>query len=166
MALLGELDMEHFEGAMLIWPLVARVVLMLYLTMMVLVMLNMLIAKMGTTYDCIANRSELEWVLERARLLNSIENEMGPEERARTRKLYYVMDQGEACFQVLVFATSALLMIEARGGGCKGEIFAQQIRDVHVMNTPLMEQLALLNLHGHPVRILFCQSSLGSLVVG
>ena len=73
----------------------------MYMITVSLVMLNMLIAKMGSTYDRIAQRAELEWLLERARVLCSIENELSPAERQKLHELYCVKDdQGTSCFQV------------------------------------------------------------------
>ena len=101
MAVLGDPQMEHFEGTLDVWPLVAKVFLILYMITVSLVMLNMLIAKMGSTYDRISQQSELEWLLERGRVLSSIEHEMSAAELAKCRELYWVKDEnGTDCFQV------------------------------------------------------------------
>ena len=58
--------------------------------MVTLVMLNMLIAKLGDTYERIAEQSEQEWMLERARMLKSIENEMTPLQYKSVQSKYLV----------------------------------------------------------------------------
>ena len=82
-----------------------------YLLTMVLVMLNMLIAKMGSTYDRITERSELEWLLERARMLLVIEHEMSPEELERMHDLYWVKDRTG------VYEFHGVQVISRDGGG-------------------------------------------------
>ena len=84
------------------WPYVAKGIIIFYLITVVLVMLNLLIAKMGATYNRIAEQSEREWVLERARMLSSMENEMSPEELRMVRGRYWVKDKfGNYGFQIL-----------------------------------------------------------------
>ena len=79
----------------------AKIVITLYLITVTLVMMNLLIAKMGETYNRIAEHSEVEWILERARVLSSIEAEMTPSERESVHGSYWVKDRyGRNCFQV------------------------------------------------------------------
>ena len=55
----------------------------------------------GDTYNRIAGHAELEWILERARVLRSMENEMTSKEREQMQTLYWVQDSnGRPCFQV------------------------------------------------------------------
>ena len=87
---------------MQVWPLFAKVIIMLYLTMVVLVMLNLLIAKMGATYNRITERSELEWQLERARILECIEAEEGCADLEELHNLYWTKNSsGAHCFKII-----------------------------------------------------------------
>ena len=92
---------KHFAFAFELWPRVAPVVITLYLIVVVLVMMNLLMAKMGDTYQKISDAAERAWALERARVLYSIENELDEKERADLHEIYVVYDQGQSgvpCF--------------------------------------------------------------------
>jgi hypothetical protein len=99
--ILDDFDADQFGDSFFIWPRVAQLVITFYLLIVTLVLMNMLIAKMGDTYNRISEIAELEWLLQRARVVNSIENEMSDEQMAVIRNAHWVLNRdGEHCFQI------------------------------------------------------------------
>ena len=95
-------DEDHFQDTYGQWPLLGRALITLYLTMVVLVMMNLLIAKMGDTFNNMTERAELIWLLNRSRVLSAIEKEMSEEERKRAQNEICASDRfGRLCFELV-----------------------------------------------------------------
>ena len=62
--ILDDFDADQFGDSFFIWPRVAQLVITFYLLIVTLVLMNMLIAKMGDTYNRISEIAELEWLLQ------------------------------------------------------------------------------------------------------
>ena len=98
---LASFEESHFQDVIDTWPRLARSVITTYLIMVVLVLMNLLLARMGDTYNRISEQAELEWLLQRARVVCGMENEMTEDARAEIRDKFLVLDwSGRLCFQV------------------------------------------------------------------
>ena len=98
---LDSFDEGHFHDLYTVWPRVAPSIITVYLIMVTLIMMNLLLARMGDTYNRISEQAELEWLLQRARVVRGIENEMTDEEREAVWNQFLVQDRsGRLCFQV------------------------------------------------------------------
>jgi hypothetical protein len=112
-ALAGDLDekaaRQAGDGGMVVQePSVAdhatSLLLLVYLLLVTVVLLNILVAMLNESYTSVRSQSELQWLLERARITTSIENEMSIEERRQLK--YWVTntpDDKEVCGRRLAF---------------------------------------------------------------
>jgi len=98
-AMLGDFDVEAFSNT----PYVAVSVglLVVYVVVITILLLNLLIAMMGDTYEKINEAAEMQWHLERARIVFAIENEMSSSEREDPANKYWTMVDGTRFLQVL-----------------------------------------------------------------
>lgn len=89
-AILGAINLEDYSGVgvessdeSVLYGLRSCIELLLvgfYLTLVSIVLLNMLIAKMGDTYNHVTENADRKWLMEWARVVQSIEREMSHEE--------------------------------------------------------------------------------------
>ena len=94
-------DESHFHDVYARWPRAGPGIITVYLVMVMLVMVNLLLARMGDTYNRISEYAELEWLLQRARIVRGIENEMTDTERNELSERFFMQDRsGRLCFQV------------------------------------------------------------------
>ena len=77
--ILGDFDVSSYQSKQ--FPRLATALALLYISLLSLVLVNMLIAKMGDTYSKIAEQAEKRWNLERARLVIDIERSMSATEK-------------------------------------------------------------------------------------
>ena len=83
------------------WSRLQVVLILLYVMIVTLILINMLVAKMGDTFARISEQAERSWLLERARVIVSIEKEMSRNERYSDKNKYWVMNEtGKRCFQI------------------------------------------------------------------
>ena len=66
---LDAFDDAHFQNVHALWPQWGPGITTSYCIMVTLVMMNLLIARMGDTYNRISESAELEWLLQRARVV-------------------------------------------------------------------------------------------------
>jgi len=100
LAMLGDFALDEF--ALAPFPLVSVGLLVSYVLVVSVLLLNMLVAMMGSTYNRINEAAEMQWHLERARIVFAIEHEMGDEERAKPENKYWTEVNGQRYLQVLV----------------------------------------------------------------
>jgi len=77
--ILGDFDVSSYQSKR--YPRLATALALLYISLLSLVLVNMLIAKMGDTYSKIAEQAEKRWSLERARLVIDIERSMSEKQK-------------------------------------------------------------------------------------
>ncbi|OQR82496.1 transient receptor potential cation channel subfamily V member 6 [Achlya hypogyna] len=81
-------DYTVYEAANLAF--VAQCLIVTYLVVVVIVLVNMLIAMMGNTYDNILEASEQRWYAERVNIMCSMEQSLNPHRIRENRKKYAV----------------------------------------------------------------------------
>jgi hypothetical protein len=86
LAMLGDFVLEDYAETE--FNKVAVTLLVIYVVVVTILLLNLLIAMMGSTYNKINEAAEMQWHLERARIVFAIEHEMGEEERQRKSNKY------------------------------------------------------------------------------
>ena len=98
---LSKFDPDQFEAVYNMWPRLASCIVTLMLVLVMLVLMNLLLARMGDTYNRISEQAELEWLLQRARVVRSIETEMTDEELHVVWNGHLELDMsGRECFRV------------------------------------------------------------------
>jgi ankyrin repeat protein len=98
-AMLGDFELDQFADTP--YTAVSVGLLVVYVVTITILLLNLLIAMMGDTYEKINESSTSQWHLERARIIFAIENEMTSEERNSTENKYWTSVKGERFLQVL-----------------------------------------------------------------
>jgi len=98
-AMLGQFDLEQFSSSR--YAAVCVSLLVVYVVTCSILLLNLLIATMGSTFELINESSEKQWHLERARIIFAIEREMTSEERHKGENKYWTTVNGERFLQVL-----------------------------------------------------------------
>ncbi len=96
--LVGEFDMSIYLDAQHPIPTVA--IFLLYVVLINILLLNLLIALFGFTYNSIDEESDKIWHLERARIILEIEFEMSDKERKMTRNKYWTEVNGRRFMQI------------------------------------------------------------------
>ena len=98
---LDDFDESQFADVYAVWPRLASAIITIMLVIVLLVLLNLLLARMGDTYNRISEHAELEWLLQRARVVRAIESEMTDQELMAIRRQFLEEDQsGRLCFSV------------------------------------------------------------------
>jgi len=94
--ILGDFEVSSYRSER--FPRLATGLALLYISLLSLVLMNMLIAKMGDTYAKIVDQAEKRWNLERARLVIDIERSMSEEKKLSLEesKRYWVVGINEA----------------------------------------------------------------------
>merc|ERR1711939_1152147 len=101
MTMMGELDFESYaDPDKVVNPMFSVGLIVSYIILVSVMLLNMLIAMMGTTYERVTDQAQEIWQLEMARILLSFETEMSPEERKETLKVYRIDINGKQFVQV------------------------------------------------------------------
>jgi hypothetical protein len=95
MVILGELDADEYTKHWL-----GIFLFSVYVIIVVILLLNLLIAEMGDTYSKGIDEADRSWLLERARIIFSIEHEMSSEERQSEENRYWVTINGLRYIQV------------------------------------------------------------------
>lgn len=86
-AMLGDFDLEQFADSP--YTAVSVGLLVVYVVTITILLLNLLIAMMGDTFEKINEAAEMQWHLERARIVFALENEMSREERQDPNNKYW-----------------------------------------------------------------------------
>eukprot|EP01126_Amoeba_proteus_P057551 TRINITY_DN7331_c0_g1_i6.p1 TRINITY_DN7331_c0_g1~~TRINITY_DN7331_c0_g1_i6.p1 ORF type:complete len:324 (-),score=79.26 TRINITY_DN7331_c0_g1_i6:199-1170(-) len=87
MILLSDLDMDDYiqvDAYFLSTPLIV-----FYVLVVTIMLLNILVAMMGSTFNTIYDDADKEWQIQRAKIIFSIENEMTDEERSLEENKYW-----------------------------------------------------------------------------
>ena len=74
--------------------------IVMFVVIVAVLMINLLIAMMGSTYEIIERDAQLRWRMERARIISRIEHEMSETERQDIDNKYYVELQDKRFLQV------------------------------------------------------------------
>jgi transient receptor potential cation channel subfamily V protein 5 len=90
--MLGDFELEQFADTP--YTALSISLLFLYVVTITILLLNLLIAMMGDTYEKITESSEMQWRLERARIIFAIENEMSSTERDDPNNKYWTTVDG------------------------------------------------------------------------
>lgn len=98
-AMLGDFELDQFADTP--YTAVSVGLLVVYVVTITILLLNLLIAMMGDTYEKINESAEMQWHLERARIIFAIENEMTSEERSDVENKYWTSIDGKRFLQVL-----------------------------------------------------------------
>lgn len=86
-AMLGDFDLDRFADSP--YTAVSVGLLVVYVVTITILLLNLLIAMMGDTFDKINEAAEMQWHLERARIVFALENELSKEEREDPSNKYW-----------------------------------------------------------------------------
>lgn len=98
--LLGQIDLnDSLDDNKTSVPLFAYFLQISYVVMVTILMLNLLIALMSTTYASVEAESDVVWNLERSRLCLSLENE-DPAERSAPGNRYWTEVEGRRCYML------------------------------------------------------------------
>src|SRR5206468_2711230 len=82
-AMLGEFDLSLFTATR--YTFISISLLIIYVITITILLLNLLIAMMQDTYEKINKAAEMQWHLERARIVFAIESEMSLDEKSDSR---------------------------------------------------------------------------------
>eukprot|EP01062_Namystynia_karyoxenos_P063358 TRINITY_DN5615_c5_g1_i3.p1 TRINITY_DN5615_c5_g1~~TRINITY_DN5615_c5_g1_i3.p1 ORF type:complete len:1004 (+),score=292.53 TRINITY_DN5615_c5_g1_i3:1099-4110(+) len=77
-ALVGDVDWDGFDDPPAYSRALVSALLRLYVVLVTVLLLNLLIAMMSSTYEKVFDEADRVWRLERARIMNSMQAEMGP----------------------------------------------------------------------------------------
>ncbi|KAJ9448389.1 hypothetical protein DIPPA_16327 [Diplonema papillatum] len=102
-ALLGQADLSHHEDSNR-FPILTTGLLLSYVLLVSVLLLNLLVAMMSSTYTEIQGEAEEVWRLQWTRLIFSIESEMSESERSHAGNCYWALintDHGPKRFLVL-----------------------------------------------------------------
>eukprot|EP00667_Euglena_gracilis_P003822 EG_transcript_3837 len=88
LGLVGEFDFDAWNDGTNAWLLTVLVIV--YIIFVNIMLINLLIAMMGNTYDAINETAELRWYIERANIMSSFEGELSLEEMQARRSKYAV----------------------------------------------------------------------------
>eukprot|EP00756_Hemistasia_phaeocysticola_P007613 Hpha_TRINITY_DN14334_c0_g1::TRINITY_DN14334_c0_g1_i2::g.86661::m.86661/K04974/TRPV5; transient receptor potential cation channel subfamily V member 5 len=99
--LLGEADLKDcLDPEKTSVPIAAYFLQVLYVVIVTILLVNLLIAMMSTTYGDIQEESDVIWNLERSRLCLSLENELDPAERSAPGNKYWTVVDGRRCYML------------------------------------------------------------------
>lgn len=98
-AMLGDFELDQFADTP--YTAVSVGLLVVYVVTITILLLNLLIAMMGDTYEKINAHAIDMWHLERARIIFAIENELSAEERLAPVNKYWTTVEGQRFLQVL-----------------------------------------------------------------
>eukprot|EP01063_Lacrimia_lanifica_P020832 TRINITY_DN2810_c0_g1_i1.p1 TRINITY_DN2810_c0_g1~~TRINITY_DN2810_c0_g1_i1.p1 ORF type:complete len:1540 (+),score=321.57 TRINITY_DN2810_c0_g1_i1:43-4662(+) len=101
--LLGEINLD-VASAQTPYPLIAYVLNVVYAVLVTILLLNLLISKMSTTYSIIEQESDAIWNLEFSRMILSLEGEISSEEKMNLR--WWSVIDGRRCFMLPVLTES------------------------------------------------------------
>ena len=90
MTIMGILEDEEYNFSWL-----AIIFIVTYSIIAVILLLNLLVAEMGDTYSKMVEDADRQWMLERARIIFSIEHEMSEEERSKEDNKYWISIGGK-----------------------------------------------------------------------
>jgi hypothetical protein len=91
----GQLDADEYSSTWL-----GLVYIVSYVVIVVILLLNLLVAEMGDTYSKGIDHADRSWLLERARIIFSIEHELSEEERLEEVNRYWITIGGKRFIQV------------------------------------------------------------------
>eukprot|EP01121_Diplochlamys_sp_Union-15-3_P013257 TRINITY_DN4088_c0_g1_i5.p1 TRINITY_DN4088_c0_g1~~TRINITY_DN4088_c0_g1_i5.p1 ORF type:complete len:118 (-),score=9.81 TRINITY_DN4088_c0_g1_i5:38-391(-) len=91
--MLSGVPLEKFSNTS--YPLTTLSLLIVYVLLSTVLMWNMLIAMMGDTFSKVVGDADMQWHLEWARIILSIENELTPEERTSDKYKYWTEIGGQ-----------------------------------------------------------------------
>jgi len=97
-AMLGAFEFDDYSAAR--YPPLSIALLLIYVVVVTILLLNLLIAMMGDTFQRISEDADKKWHLEWARIIFSIENEMSPHERLDPANQYWTTVNGNRYLQV------------------------------------------------------------------
>ena len=95
--LLGEVSLDVDEKVTN-YPIVAYVMMVVYVILVTILLLNLLVAMMSTTYSEIQDEADVIWNMEFSRLILSLESEMTTQEKLRTK--WWTIVEGRRCFML------------------------------------------------------------------
>eukprot|EP00300_Choanocystis_sp_HF-7_P017108 c19633_g1_i1.p1 GENE.c19633_g1_i1~~c19633_g1_i1.p1 ORF type:complete len:995 (+),score=216.02 c19633_g1_i1:47-2986(+) len=96
-ATLGQFD---FTGSEERFPILTSILLIVYVVLMSIMLLNLLIAMMGNSFSDLIEKTENIWHLEKARIIFSIEQQMGADEREKEENKYWIVVDKKKFIQV------------------------------------------------------------------
>lgn len=97
-AMLGEVSFESTQGP---HPWLSAGLTVLSTLVMPLLLSNVLVAMLGDTYARLNSKADSVWWLQRARIQQSIEREMGADEREDSRNKYWTVADGLRYLQII-----------------------------------------------------------------
>eukprot|EP01126_Amoeba_proteus_P066188 TRINITY_DN952_c0_g2_i2.p1 TRINITY_DN952_c0_g2~~TRINITY_DN952_c0_g2_i2.p1 ORF type:complete len:675 (-),score=115.81 TRINITY_DN952_c0_g2_i2:153-2177(-) len=98
MVMLGDIELDSYielPGSFLATPLIV-----FYVLVVTIMLLNILVAMMGSTFNAIYEDADKEWQVQWAKIIFSIENEMTDEERCQENCKYWCDIDGKRYLQV------------------------------------------------------------------
>ena len=78
LAMLGDFEFQEYATSR--FPMVTVTLLVVFVILVPIMLLNILVAMMGDTYGSITEEADKQWMLERARIMSSIQSEMSEAE--------------------------------------------------------------------------------------
>jgi len=94
---------------------VCGILIVVYSILVIVMLLNLLIAMMGNTYDDLRERTEIEYVQSRAQLIISLEDEMTNSDW-KSMTPYWITDAGQVWLQLQIKNTASLQAGEEQAG--------------------------------------------------
>lgn len=108
---LGEFSDAYAEFENTDHPFLAKFLFLIYMILVSVLLVNMLIAMMGHTYEDIASRPN-EWLRQWARIVQIVERGLSREERSEYQTRYSVMRNGRRVF-ICKWETTVTTMFES-----------------------------------------------------
>lgn len=97
-AMLGSFELDAYKNVP--YPALSKGMLLVMSTLLSVILMNLLIAKMGVTFSQISDESERHWRLERARMILTAEQNMSVEQRQSPKNAYWVVVKNARYLQV------------------------------------------------------------------
>eukprot|EP01061_Rhynchopus_euleeides_P007418 TRINITY_DN16472_c0_g1_i1.p1 TRINITY_DN16472_c0_g1~~TRINITY_DN16472_c0_g1_i1.p1 ORF type:complete len:1030 (+),score=278.70 TRINITY_DN16472_c0_g1_i1:441-3092(+) len=95
--LLGEVSLD-ITSEMTSYPLIAYLLMVIYVILVTILLLNLLIAMMSTTYSEIQEEADTIWNMEFSRMILSLESELTPKEKQKFK--WWSIVEGRRCFML------------------------------------------------------------------
>eukprot|EP01126_Amoeba_proteus_P057560 TRINITY_DN7331_c0_g3_i7.p1 TRINITY_DN7331_c0_g3~~TRINITY_DN7331_c0_g3_i7.p1 ORF type:complete len:400 (+),score=69.62 TRINITY_DN7331_c0_g3_i7:494-1693(+) len=123
MVMLGDIELDNYiqvPGSFLATPLIV-----FYVLVVTIMLLNILVAMMGSTFNAIYDDADKEWQIQWAKIIFSIENELTDEERMANK--YWCEIDGKRYLQIEDFDPSHY---DSRGDDLGQELLQLEVKSV------------------------------------
>lgn len=135
-------------------PTVANLLLLIYVVVASVLLINLFVAMMSSTYDKVLAAAEQAWSLERARIISAVESEMSYEARLRQENKFWAEIDGQAFLQVM-HVDDGYFSKEAASAraAAKAELYGRQLRSARERLTSTPPQAGEPEAEGGPTSL-------------